>query len=612
MAEIPEVFDQPGAMFVLLPDGIKFPPVEKGWQKKPHTFAEAASHATKGGNVGVLAGSGFVGLDMDVFDSFEGLHLPATTTWETRPDRYGAWYKCTDVTPELLRTYGKKSDLAQFKLYHDGLPVGEIKLQRSYQTIPPSWKKLEDGTRADYDMWLTYPPAEISLAKLLADLQAIGITFSSKRDVNAAKLEDIGKKANQRRIECDEKKARRYAEAALKSEVEKVRSASEGDRNDQLFKSTAALGEFVGAGVLSESEVISALERVAVDGEPAKIPRTIRSGLETGRQHPRVIPDTKSAGPKADSSILEGLSEKIKADPRALKEPGILAALAALKANDPVEYDLLLEAIKKAGTGIKVATINDLVDKYIQESEKAADKPPETPEDIIEAARKIRDNGEAYEYIHTIWQKRVKGNEYLGKALLVSRGVQSCLNTKGVHIYSHGKHGHGKSEGMEKMIELVPPEFRMDEDVSPLAIHYASMNGMLLPGTTLLIDEMVWSDSLGGIIKRVITRFQKGAGHLTVIDGESVLVRTQPRLVIWTNSGDLQADEQLRDRFLDEPITEGDNYVKDIIEFQKIRDTLPDSSEDVDRETAICQAILRDLAGRTFTVKIPFATKNQD
>jgi hypothetical protein len=283
--------------------------------------------------------------------------------------------------------------------------------------------------------------------------------------------------------------------------------------------------------------------------------------------------------------------------------------MAMMKTNDPIEFDLLAQDIKGAAKGIKVDTIRQLVDKCIAETPKATGTPPDVPSDVAQTAKLIIDSGKAYEHIYKIWQKRVKGNEYLGKALLVSRGVQSCINTKGVHIYAHGKHGHGKSEGMEKMVELLPPEYRMDEDVSPLAIHYASKNGILLPGTTILVDEMIWNDSLGGIIKRITTRFQKGAGHLTVIDGESVLVRTQPRLAIWTNSADLQADEQLRDRFLDEPITEGKEYVKEIIEFQKLRDTLPESSEDVEKETAICQAILRDLAGKTFTVKIPFATR---
>ena len=58
--QIPAIFDQPGAAFVLLQDGIKFPPMEKEWERHPHTFAEATAHK---GNVGVMAGNGHIGLD---------------------------------------------------------------------------------------------------------------------------------------------------------------------------------------------------------------------------------------------------------------------------------------------------------------------------------------------------------------------------------------------------------------------------------------------------------------------------------------------------------------------------------------------------------------------
>lgn len=59
MAEVPEVFNQAGAAFVLLPMGIKFPPIEKGWQKKGHSFQEATAHK---GKAGVMAGNSFIGL----------------------------------------------------------------------------------------------------------------------------------------------------------------------------------------------------------------------------------------------------------------------------------------------------------------------------------------------------------------------------------------------------------------------------------------------------------------------------------------------------------------------------------------------------------------------
>ncbi len=141
MAEIPKVFDQPGAAFVLLRSGRKYPPIQNDWQlpENAHTFEEAQAHK---GNVGILAGNGHIGLDKDDPAAFVALELPITTTWETRPGRLGTWFKCTDVTPYILAEYGKKPDFAQFKLYKNGQPIGELKLQNSYQTIPNSHKFL--------------------------------------------------------------------------------------------------------------------------------------------------------------------------------------------------------------------------------------------------------------------------------------------------------------------------------------------------------------------------------------------------------------------------------------------------------------------------------------
>ena len=136
MPEIPEVFNQLGAGFVLLPDGIKFPPFEKEWQKKGHNFQEAQAHK---GNTGIMAGNGYIGLDKDEPSAFDGLELPTTTQWETRPGRLGLWFKAADVT-EALAAIGKKGDQAQLKLFKDGKPIGEVKLQRTYQVIPNSWK----------------------------------------------------------------------------------------------------------------------------------------------------------------------------------------------------------------------------------------------------------------------------------------------------------------------------------------------------------------------------------------------------------------------------------------------------------------------------------------
>lgn len=307
--------------------------------------------------------------------------------------------------------------------------------------------------------------------------------------------------------------------------------------------------------------------------------------------------------------LVADLKENVTDDPGLPFEAKYIEALAVIKKHNQAEYERILAFLKgKASVRDlkkKVADKAFEISQQAKQAEEAAKKA--VPVDIKQAAKEIIDRGEAYEHIYRVWQKRVKGNQWLGKGLLISRGVQSCRNTKGIHVYAHGKFGHGKSEGMERMAELVPSEYIMDEDVSPLAVHYASEEGFLLPGTTLLIDEMAWTDPLGSMCKRITTRFQKGSTHLTVIDGKPRRFKTKERISIWTNSADLQADEQLRDRFFDAPVDE--NQTEDIIAFQKIRDTLPDAPEEAARETAICQEILRDLAGRLFMVKIPFAER---
>jgi hypothetical protein len=311
MAEVPDIFDQSGAGFVFMQPGIKHPPIETGWQKKPHTFQEAKAHK---GNVGVLAGYGYIGLDKDNPAAFEGLELPTTTLWETRPGRLGMWLRCTEGIAEALAAIGKKPDHAQLKLFKDGKSVGEVKLQRTYQVIPQSHKYIDPetgddvlpgkGIRVDYKMLDSSPPAEISLEWLLSELQRLGITFSSKSG-------SIDTKALQKHGERDNARTRIYAEAALRREVETLAGTSQGDRNNQLFKSAANMGEFVAAGALSEDEVIADLV-LAADGtglDLEEIKKTLQSGLDKGKQHPRKIPKPEKPNPKDQTGIkvLENL-----------------------------------------------------------------------------------------------------------------------------------------------------------------------------------------------------------------------------------------------------------------------------------------------------------------
>jgi hypothetical protein len=89
--------------------------------------------------------------------------------------------------------------------------------------------------------------------------------------------------------------ADRYVEAAISGEVANIVSAPVGRRNDIIHKASVKLGSLIGAGVLREADAVDALldachasGYVADDGRSQAL-KTIRSGLQFGIAHPRVM-----------------------------------------------------------------------------------------------------------------------------------------------------------------------------------------------------------------------------------------------------------------------------------------------------------------------------------
>ncbi len=73
---------------------------------------------------------------------------------------------------------------------------------------------------------------------------------------------------------------------AFKSELEKLRSTTEGNRNNQLNESVLKISRFIGKGI-TESEIISAFRNTALQTglSEAETMGTIRSALNKGRQN---------------------------------------------------------------------------------------------------------------------------------------------------------------------------------------------------------------------------------------------------------------------------------------------------------------------------------------
>ncbi len=328
--KIPTVFNQPGAKFVFMADGIKFPPCEGGWQlpEKGHSFEEACKH---GGNVGVRAGdpagdgSIYIGLDQDEPEAFcqgpgNNNLAPTTTTWETRPGRLGLWYKCDDVTAELLAEHGKPANHAQFKLYKDGRAVGEIKLQRCYQVIPNSWKQLDPedgGAIVSYVLKNGISPTKISLRTLIADILAVGISFkqNAKSDTATCPMVSMTTEAPNSPVIDDTARDKAYAAGALEDEYTKLSQARPGTRYDQAYASACNMGEFVAANLLTSAEVSDRL--MIASGlcglSKKEAVKSITNGLKKTAGKPRVVPPRSEEDKKLDE-IMDGGSLRVLTD----------------------------------------------------------------------------------------------------------------------------------------------------------------------------------------------------------------------------------------------------------------------------------------------------------
>src|SRR5439155_1929986 len=89
--------------------------------------------------------------------------------------------------------------------------------------------------------------------------------------------------------------ATRYGEAALRGEIERMRDAPLGDRNNTLNGCAFNLGTLVSGGELPEQQVRDTLRAVAEsafggDSGPGEIDGTLNSGLLAGMDNPRSAP----------------------------------------------------------------------------------------------------------------------------------------------------------------------------------------------------------------------------------------------------------------------------------------------------------------------------------
>jgi hypothetical protein len=223
-----------------------------------------------------------------------------------------------------------------------------------------------------------------------------------------------------------------------------------------------------------------------------------------------------------------------------------------------------------------------------------------------EKAREIAEDGNTFDYIFNVWQKRHYGDPLVGQALLLSVGPQSIIKSKGIHVQLCGSGGIGKSDAAKKMAALIDPEHVLDSALTPQVLFYPTVT--FIDSTVVFVDDIVWNSELGASIKRITSKFQEGATRTVTTEGIGVKYVSRKRLTFWVTSVDSNADEQIRDRFLLMDIDETPEHIQRTIKSMQAQDA-GHSSKPIDSgfEDRVCWALIRELKSHFLDVVIPFA-----
>lgn len=227
--------------------------------------------------------------------------------------------------------------------------------------------------------------------------------------------------------------------------------------------------------------------------------------------------------------------------------------------------------------------------------------------DYADAAKDLLEHGLAFEYMYDTWQSLHIGDSHVGRCLISTIPQSSMLNSKGVHISIAGEGGKGKSDCQDKALELIPNEYKFAGDLTPQALFYS--DELIHPGMIICIDDILWNDGFGNSIKKITSYFQKETKKATVRSGEGACGVAPERLTFWVSQVDMQADEQIRDRFILVEVDNSPEHNAEVLSFMGMQASGKAPTEyDLKDRIRICQEIVRLIRKEEpFNVVVPFA-----
>jgi putative DNA primase/helicase len=256
-------------------------------------------------NLGIITGSasGIVVVDIDNDDAYtwcnENGGLPSTVTIKT-PRGYHLYY----AQPNIPISNSASKLASGVDIRGDGgFVVGP---ESSF--IPTKAEKAKGKVAGVYYPVPNMGPGQIELAPLpswiidhLTRHAEDDVSTSGKIDTSTTPVEII--------VATDISEA--YAAAVLRGELDRIREAGKGTRNDAVFKASDRIARLVAVGAINETIAKQEIRiaALAVGQSSEEITETIKSGFRHGLSKPKML---ETAAPKMSAAMARKLLKKSK------------------------------------------------------------------------------------------------------------------------------------------------------------------------------------------------------------------------------------------------------------------------------------------------------------
>jgi len=212
-----------------------------------------------------------------LFNVLQLLGLNFEYQWIVQSPGKGGGFHIYLLCPDAL-TLTSNAVLVGDPLPDQAFKQVELRWSKCYTMFPPS---IHPETNTAYH-WLfdvpTTPMAMVPVSVVESAFRSVAVPAQKIK-------EEIHDQEPKKVIKFDA-----WALKAQEQELNKVRSANEGQRNAQLNRSAFALGQIVGSGLLDFEEAQEELTRAALAAglDENEVATTIKSGLEAGEKKPRM------------------------------------------------------------------------------------------------------------------------------------------------------------------------------------------------------------------------------------------------------------------------------------------------------------------------------------